>query len=166
MWGATWADSRTDKQFKRFNSRTPCGVRLSAVSLYVRVQKFQFTHPVWGATDHPRPPQGRGRVSIHAPRVGCDLSMARQPSSRETFQFTHPVWGATTLVQRLPPWCMVSIHAPRVGCDQKWDELSHLKACFNSRTPCGVRPPCGVCRPLGGCFNSRTPCGVRQPRDP
>ena len=27
------------------------GCDTKAVSLYVRVQKFQFTHPVWGATE-------------------------------------------------------------------------------------------------------------------
>ena len=33
---------------------------------------FQFTHPVWGATRHLDAQQGDLRVSIHAPRVGCD----------------------------------------------------------------------------------------------
>ena len=56
------------------------------------------------------------RVSIHAPRVGCDESA--EESSVES---------------------AVSIHAPRVGCDP-WIVLRDVYLiCFNSRTPCGVR---------------------------
>ena len=35
----------------RFNSRTPCGVRLYHLACAEFWRKFQFTHPVWGATD-------------------------------------------------------------------------------------------------------------------
>ena len=34
----------------------------------------------------------------------------------------------------------VSIHAPRVGCDRYPIPILPLSPCFNSRTPCGVRP--------------------------
>ena len=37
------------------------------------VQRFQFTHPVWGATER------WGAITM----------------DRYWFQFTHPVWGAT-----------------------------------------------------------------------
>ncbi len=78
-----------------FNSRTPCGVRLSALG-YQEIE---------------------GRVSIHAPRVGCDYTAHTLQELFLEFQFTHPVWGATQ-----PPIFeglgrTVSIHAPRVGCD-------------------------------------------------
>ena len=58
---------------ERFNSRTPRGVRRhDATGFTAWVAQFQFTHPAWGAT----PPTDRTRrarkVSIHAPRVGCD----------------------------------------------------------------------------------------------
>ena len=37
-----------------FNSRTPCGVRpLGTVERIQDELEFQFTHPVWGATDRP-----------------------------------------------------------------------------------------------------------------
>ena len=55
---------------------------------------FQFTHPVWGATLHNRKINRYNYVSIHAPRVGCDV-------------------GVIGVVQD----DCVSIHAPRVGCD-------------------------------------------------
>ena len=56
------------------------------------------------------------KVSIHAPRVGCD----RQPHGRG---------GGTA----------VSIHAPRVGRDVPWLVPCGSRPCFNSRTPCGAR---------------------------
>ena len=34
--------------------------------------KFQFTHPVWGATTRYINTYSPSTVSIHAPRVGCD----------------------------------------------------------------------------------------------
>ena len=101
-------------------------------------------------------------VSIHAPRVGCDILCLLLVSIILLFQFTHPVWGATRCTPVL--WCMakfqfthpvwgatphfsalgyqeiVSIHAPRVGCDCRGLTPCRLYYSFNSRTPCGVRP--------------------------
>ena len=61
-----------DITFKRFNSRTPCGVRHEERIKALATLMFQFTHPVWGAT---------------ASKV--------EDKVRNGFQFTHPVWGAT-----------------------------------------------------------------------
>ena len=36
---------------------------------------FQSTHPVWGATAEIRDMCDSVEISIHAPRVGCDLSI-------------------------------------------------------------------------------------------
>ena len=102
--------------------------------------KFQFTHPVWGATIAKRtifvPPtvsihaprvgcdqmdatlQAVNYVSIHAPRVGCDFDADPDSQAVREFQFTHPVWGATLPRSRL---------------------YKALTCRFNSRTPCGVR---------------------------
>ena len=38
---------------------------------------FQFTHPVWGATLRGCSYVELEDVSIHAPRVGCDFSIAK-----------------------------------------------------------------------------------------
>ena len=83
-----------------FNSRTPRGVRrLGGVAVDFSRLSFQFTHPAWGATHNcsvscwhyqsfnSRTPRGvrhtnscnfasQTRVSIHAPRVGCDTLCA------------------------------------------------------------------------------------------
>ena len=125
--------------FRGFNSRTPCGVRLT-------VDAHQGCEPT---------------VSIHAPRVGCDIDTLLQSLIKLTFQFTHPVWGATYRLELLLDRETVSIHAPRVGCDILTIKRYRLMARFNSRTPCGVRH--GISSPISKLdrFNSRTPCGVR-----
>ena len=79
----------------RFNSRTPCGVRLLAPEERAKGHLFQFTHPVWGATRGYDVLDSAEIVSIHAPRVGCDLKDNLQTEEATKFQFTHPVWGAT-----------------------------------------------------------------------
>ena len=79
---------------------------------------FQSTHPVWGATFSTKHPGKVSKISIHAPRVGCDVPPWRDPSTLALFQSTHPVWGATP-----GRTCQ---HTPQ----------RH----FNPRTPCGVRP--------------------------
>ena len=172
---------------------------------------FQSTHPVWGATSfarifssgtghfNPRTPCGvrpwtldlaanTVKISIHAPRVGCDVEVDLQ----------HIV---------IPG---ISIHAPRVGCDDNGRHVIPVYSYFNPRTPCGVRQyigkgmdgdaefqsthpvwgatvdllhRCGdlerisIHAPRVGCdrspatpltpmryFNPRTPCGVRRTR--
>ena len=56
--------------------------------------EFQFTHPGRGATNVSAEVEHHSRVSIHAPREGCDGTPHRGKSV-----------------------CTVSIHAPREGCD-------------------------------------------------
>ena len=146
---------------RRFNSRTPGGVRQSLPSFVAPSKVFQFTHPGRGATlytpfstvpekfqfTHP----GRGatvsglttikvyRVSIHAPREGCDGCVGKQETKGTMFQFTHPGRGATRSNQDLYKQYEVSIHAPREGCDSGWSRRSNDAYSFNSRTPGGVR---------------------------
>ena len=56
---------------------------------------FQFTHPGRGATYGVDVPRGRGEVSIHAPREGCDSTRSIRAIYAIEFQFTHPGRGAT-----------------------------------------------------------------------
>ena len=78
---------------------------------------FQFTHPVWGAT--PTTSWGRRSDSSFNSRTPCGVrrTPTRLRTTATRFQFTHPVWGATPLSCDFPPPLLVSIHAPRVGCD-------------------------------------------------
>ena len=86
---------------------------------------FQSTHPVRGATrlDITRP---RGqRISIHAPREGCDVTTLAVDPVPVQFQSTHPVRGATIVPCRLAHHGTISIHAPREGCDP--DGYTHVQ---------------------------------------
>ena len=59
------------------------------------------------------------RVSIHAPREGCDRFAWRLSTLSNVFQSTHPVRGATVPFAERVSVAGVSIHAPREGCDQQ-----------------------------------------------
>ena len=56
---------------------------------------FQSTHPVRGATVMVAASPDTKRISIHAPREGCDMTVRHSTPSSVT----------------------ISIHAPREGCD-------------------------------------------------
>ena len=57
------------------------------------------------------------RVSIHAPREGCDGVLTKFAHKEIKFQFTHPGRGATASSNDRRYLSVVSIHAPREGCD-------------------------------------------------
>ena len=86
-----------------FNSRTPGGVRRNRLEQLPDFVKFQFTHPGRGATCRSDLRVACVRVSIHAPREGCDV--CRPPPE---------------------PLVPVSIHAPREGCDLRWALLQQV----------------------------------------
>ena len=82
------------------------------------------------------------RISIRAPRAGCDQAAATKKGFMSEFQSTRPVWGATRSPMwrscssryfnprapcgarlgpalSLSPSLLISIHAPRVGRDRR-----------------------------------------------
>ena len=147
--------------------------------------RFQFTHPVWGATIGEGALRIAREVSIHAPRVGCDTVIDEIESLQHKFQFTHPVWGATQGATKgnspahkfqftHPVWGATDLFGKAIAPHLSFNSRTpcgvrqvtrihfHVSTCFNSRTPCGVRPAdCITAPPLAYSFNSRTPCGVR-----
>ena len=97
VWGATSISAWAARPARYFNPRPPCGGRL----LHLRI----FCH--------------RTGISIHAPRVGGDLSPDLSCPRPDSFQSTPPVWGATEEhIQAQGPG-EISIHAPRVGGDPR-----------------------------------------------
>ena len=123
---------------------------------------FQSTHPVRGATKHDAPHAVLLRISIHAPRAGCDDIEAPLIVKSFKFQSTHPVRGATRTV------CANLIHThhfnPRTPCGVRLQRVlddRYVKQNFNPRTPCGVRPyiraklykrqPISIHAPRAGC---------------
>ena len=123
---------------------------------------FQSTHPGWGATETKQERKNRYKVSIHAPRVGCDkigdtMYIKRLVSIHAPrvgcdgfkmfeirhhflFQSTHPGWGATTKSSNSPV-TLISFQSTHPG----WGATIYLSptltnaCCFNPRTPGGVR---------------------------
>ena len=122
-----------------FNPRTPYGVRHVTEVFCLRLSVFQSTHPVWGATpknvDRPR----YSTISIHAPRMGCDVQ-------------------STALFSGSPHFNPRTPYGVRLARVRVMEDIYH----FNPRTPYGVRPLCSYHPNLCSHFNPRTPYGVRR----
>ena len=93
--GATTKATEKPNHHRRFNSRTPGGVRRSRIERLSACDSFNS-----------RTPGGVRRykecsictlinVSIHAPREGCDAGANQAVNAFLQFQFTHPGRGAT-----------------------------------------------------------------------
>ena len=95
-WGATLTASSITRLPKVFQSTHPgwgATPRGGFHGLYIEL--FQSTHPGWGATKRSCSSTRIRRISIHAPRVGCDPYFSRTFVVVDLFQSTHPGWGAT-----------------------------------------------------------------------
>ena len=73
--GATKVQTLLSMPICSFNSRTPGGVRQRAIVVASAESVFQFTHPGRGATYSCQLRSNHYRVSIHAPREGCDIDL-------------------------------------------------------------------------------------------
>ena len=79
-----------------FQSTHPVrGATVTDCATLITVNGFQSTHPVRGATSNYGFPSRNVKVSIHAPREGCDQAAATRMRRVSWFQSTHPVRGAT-----------------------------------------------------------------------
>ena len=123
-----------------FNPRTSCEVRRFVSFLYLSTAiEFQSTHLVWGATGgqcveqyaggdfNPRTscevrrfgnPLGYGSIgiSIHAPRVRCDI-FSGSKKDRYAISIHAPRVRCDSLYPTSTYCAEISIHAPRVRCD-------------------------------------------------
>ena len=112
------------------------------------------------------------RISIHAPREGCDATPRPRAVQAHSFQSTHPVRGATPQRLCLPallsfqsthpvrgatrtqtqkdPVNQISIHAPREGCDKSSNSASSTAHKFQSTHPVrgATRPMVRSCKAL------------------
>ena len=146
-----------------FNPRTPCGVRPGSSKFHTPYpESFQSTHPVWGATGTILDRRSLPRISIHAPRVGCDKHALNVMDLLSAISIHAPRVGCDGLMKAKLAEVDISIHAPRVGCDVRHKPKHTKNTHFNPRTPCGVRlPQTTLMSPSPMNFNPRTPCGVR-----
>ena len=65
------------------------------LQILLQTHMFQFTHPGRGATVLSSEVSQADKVSIHAPREGCDTRHGTSIPADRVFQFTHPGRGAT-----------------------------------------------------------------------
>ena len=150
--------------FFNFNPRTPCGVRRPARAAAARSGSFQSTHPVWGATSKSRSSFFLLIISIHAPRVGCDIFNGQRPGCERDISIHAPRVGCDWRHFPLESHpAVISIHAPRVGCDDTSNLEAGLPLLISIHAP---RVGCDVHTSRTGLtpcdFNPRTPCGVRR----
>ena len=97
--GATTGSGDPLPRLPSFNSRTPGGVRPSAsISLTLIFGSFNSRTPGGVRRDSSISSIINTKVSIHAPREGCDLKQMTPIEVQLMFQFTHPGRGATA-------WC-------------------------------------------------------------
>ena len=119
------------------------GCDIARTSNKVTHTKFQFTHPVWGATPNQMDTVPFLEVFQFTHPVWGATFFYKPNNQIKMFQFTHPVWGATW--PELAGKCdkVVSIHAPRVGCDRYgWRRLCRAEVSIHApRVGCDRRPP-------------------------
>ena len=140
VWGATPRDGLPVSVAPNFNPRAPCGARRRPPAPSPAPPYF-----------NPRAPCGARRllavsaadiaqISIHAPRVGRDVTVCGPRWTAHAFQSTRPVWGATYPICIILSHHEISIHAPRVGRDRPSKHRTRRQCHFNPRAPCGARP--------------------------
>ena len=125
---------------KRFNPRTPCGVRPKFGAAIIIVDKVSI-HALLAECDRPvrlRP----DKFFCFNPRTPCGVRQgpARTCRLSGAFQSTHSLRSATRLERIVEKNPMVSIHALLAECDHAVLGHALLPPGFNPRTPCGVRP--------------------------
>ena len=117
VWGATSATRYIEATRACFNSRTPCGVRRGARDLWILSSRFNSRTPCGVRQQINYSYEPEMIVSIHAPRVGCDLGLPYHGMSNLRFNSRTP--------------CGVRLKLRYIG------GIQCIR--FNSRTPCGVR---------------------------
>ena len=102
-------------------------------------EEFQSTHLVWDATKWPGKQHSTSIISIHAPRMRCDVKDIPTFSAHSLFQSTHLVWDATDLDGYQARSTGISIHAPRMRCDGRSQQCIVMLTNFNPRTSYEMR---------------------------
>ena len=127
------------------------------------LNRFQSTHPSWGATPNGKLYYHIAEISIHAPIVGCDSTSnlstfasindfnprthrGMRPYRNwksvclQLFQSTHPSWGATQDHLKVTNTTQFQSTHPSWGATVLFLLLVSDMRYFNPRTHRGVRP--------------------------
>ena len=123
---------------------------------------FQSTHPVRGATSAAASPRAPSRISIHAPRAGCDRNIAFNSARGNDFNPRTPCGVRPTGWNFRIRKHFISIHAPRAGCDRQEQRRDFCRYISIHAPRAGCDITVVVFLRDGNHFNPRTPCGVRH----
>ena len=100
---------------------------------------FQSTHPARGATKNRCPLRCLPKISIHAPREGCDSFTPGAIFMLFRFQSTHPARGATSSAALRSISASFQSTHPARGATPRHITGQTPAVYFNPRTPRGVR---------------------------
>ena len=104
-------------------------------------------------------------ISIHAPRVRCDVQAQNAPGAKLSISIHAPRvrCDCNEFLDDSDRSMFISIHAPRVRCDFRMDEIgNNFDNNFNPRTSCEVRHLVKEIKSILKIdFNPRTSCEVR-----
>ena len=128
--------------------------------------RISIRAPRAGCDARARRPGATAPISIHAPRAGCDHVYDFPVPAARAFQSTRPVWGATRSAKRLlrRSWKFQSTR-PVWGATFGTPTPGRVTMSFNPRAPCGARPRGRHGVALRRSFNPRAPCGARPAAD-
>ena len=117
-----------------------CEVWLRPLFHSLKIVLFQSTHLVWGATNTDAQKAKDAAISIHAPRVRCDMPKEKARDSNSYFN-------------------------PRTSCEVRRTSPGQWRKNlqnFNPRTSCEVRLCLKRMQKIHTYFNPRTSCEVRR----
>ena len=105
------------------------------------ILQFQSTQPEWAATAVASAGlPGIINISIHAARVGCDITFSRVFARDSDFNPRSPSGLRLRVLEALYRDAKeISIHAARVGCDGRLFPIKDFIINFNPRSPSGLR---------------------------
>ena len=164
MWGATCAPYHNRGLFSNFNPRAPCGARQPRPTKDTAHRSISIHAPRVGRDISLPASPGGPRISIHAPRVGRDKLRRAVRRCKADFNPRAPC-GARRLLRIRPSWMRLQFQSTRPvwGATRCWPSISRVRVNFNPRAPCGARRLASGQRSMRWeYFNPRAPCGARR----
>ena len=119
--------SSSVKSMFYFNPHSPCGERLPHFQLLERLQLFQSTLPMRGATVFRYKPHGNFQISIHTPHAGSDY-LHFNLKFFFAISIHTPHAGSDSILTSKPHNPKISIHTPHAGSDLQIN--SSVESCF------------------------------------
>ncbi len=139
-YGERPQDTNGNKQAqKNFNPRSPYGERPESTRNPKRIEEFQSTLPLRGATVRSGDGFRQGRISIHAPLTGSDTSGRTQSPALPDFNPRSPYGERHHKSTLSTTLFTISIHAPLTGSDIEHSNFINKQQDFNPRSPYGER---------------------------